>query len=40
MTEPSELLHLWTESDGSPWKVAIGRLRSTLTTQPPENQPA
>lgn len=40
MTEPSELLQLWTESDGGPWQAAVGRLRSTLTTQSPENQPA
>lgn len=37
ITEPSELLELWTEPDGGPgpWQAAVNRLRSTLTPQPP-----
>lgn len=35
MTEPSELLELWAESDGAPWHAAVDRLRGILTPQPP-----
>ncbi|MER7000573.1 DUF4259 domain-containing protein [Streptomyces sp. NPDC000410] len=30
VTEPSELIDLWTESDGGPWRATINRLRNTL----------
>lgn len=31
MTEPSELLELWSEgSHGEPWEEGIGRLRTVL----------
>ncbi|MFJ8692005.1 DUF4259 domain-containing protein [Streptomyces roseolilacinus] len=35
VTDPSELMDLWTESDGGPWQAAIDRLRNTLLPQPP-----
>ncbi|PLW72436.1 DUF4259 domain-containing protein [Streptomyces sp. SCUT-3] len=33
-TEPSELMDLWAESEGDPWRATIDRLRSTLLPQP------
>ncbi len=39
MTDPSELLDLWAQSDGAPWHAAVNRLRSTLTPPPPGVQP-
>ncbi|MFI6617968.1 DUF4259 domain-containing protein [Streptomyces sp. NPDC050528] len=38
MTEPSELLELWDGPDGTPWRVAVGRLRNTLAPSPPGEQ--
>ncbi|GGP96696.1 DUF4259 domain-containing protein [Streptomyces roseolilacinus] len=35
VTDPSELMDLWTESDGGPWQAAIDRLRNTLLPRPP-----
>ncbi|NEA59777.1 DUF4259 domain-containing protein [Streptomyces sp. SID13666] len=35
MTEPSELMDLWTESDGEPWCANIHRLQNVLLPQPP-----
>ncbi|WP_427920020.1 DUF4259 domain-containing protein [Streptomyces sp. cg40] len=40
LTEPSELLELWAESDDAPWHTTINGLRSTLTPQLPQNRPA
>ncbi|MGW1773972.1 DUF4259 domain-containing protein [Streptomyces sp. NPDC002104] len=34
MTEPSELMDLWAESDGGPWLDSIRRLRNVLLTRP------
>ncbi|MER6097288.1 DUF4259 domain-containing protein [Streptomyces sp. NPDC001728] len=31
LTEPSELLELWEESDGEEWKAGIRKLRAVLT---------
>ncbi|WP_328829095.1 DUF4259 domain-containing protein [Streptomyces sp. NBC_00252] len=39
MTDPSELLDLWAQSDGAPWHAAVNQLRSTLTPPPPGDQP-
>jgi hypothetical protein len=33
MTEPSELLELWAESDGDPWLASVRRLRDVLLVQ-------
>lgn len=38
MTEPSELLELWAESDGGSWQATISRLRTTLARQVPGEQ--
>ncbi|MEU8521126.1 DUF4259 domain-containing protein [Streptomyces sp. NPDC048577] len=38
MTEPSELLDLWDESDGGPWRAHIRNLRDVLTPQPSGEQ--
>lgn len=38
MTEPSELMDLWAESDGDPWRATINRLQSTLRPQQPCEQ--
>ncbi|MFE7571864.1 DUF4259 domain-containing protein [Streptomyces sp. NPDC057539] len=38
MTEPSELLDLWAESDGAPWRANIRRLQNVLLTQPSGEQ--
>ncbi|MFD5970952.1 DUF4259 domain-containing protein [Streptomyces sp. NPDC060311] len=38
MTEPSELMDLWDESDGGPWRGHIRNLRNVLTPQPPGEQ--
>lgn len=40
VTEPSELMELWDESDGGPWRARIRNLRSVLTPQPPGEQPS
>ncbi|WP_432716045.1 DUF4259 domain-containing protein [Streptomyces salinarius] len=37
-TEPSELMDLWDESDGGPWRGHIRNLRNVLTPQPPGEQ--
>ncbi|WMX47311.1 DUF4259 domain-containing protein [Streptomyces roseicoloratus] len=34
LTEPSELLELWEESDGEEWKAGVLRLRTVLATTP------
>ncbi|MFF8271728.1 DUF4259 domain-containing protein [Streptomyces sp. NPDC016562] len=34
MTEPSELVDLWAESDGGPWRVNVRRLQNVLLPQP------
>lgn len=39
MTEPSELLDLWAESNGEPWRANIRRLQNVLLPQPPREQP-
>ncbi|KQX53168.1 MULTISPECIES: DUF4259 domain-containing protein [unclassified Streptomyces] len=31
LTEPSELLELWEESDGEEWKTGVRKLRAVLT---------
>ncbi|WP_327321352.1 DUF4259 domain-containing protein [Streptomyces sp. NBC_01210] len=33
MTEPSELMDLWAESDGGPWRANIRRLQNVLLPQ-------
>ncbi|MER7109459.1 DUF4259 domain-containing protein [Streptomyces sp. NPDC000229] len=38
MTDPSELMDLWAESDGGPWRANIRRLRGVLLPQPPGEQ--
>ncbi|MER8062690.1 MULTISPECIES: DUF4259 domain-containing protein [unclassified Streptomyces] len=38
MTDPSELMDLWAESDGGPWRETIRRLRGVLLPQPPGEQ--
>ncbi|CAL9675022.1 hypothetical protein SUDANB176_07704 (plasmid) [Streptomyces sp. enrichment culture] len=38
MTEPSELMDLWAESDGGPWRANIRRLQKVLLPQPPTEQ--
>ncbi|WP_406364944.1 DUF4259 domain-containing protein [Streptomyces sp. NBC_01546] len=38
MTEPSELMDLWAESDGGPWRANIRRLQNVLLPQPPGEQ--
>ncbi|MET9435828.1 DUF4259 domain-containing protein [Streptomyces sp. NPDC006551] len=38
MTEPSELMELWEESDGDPWRANIRRLQNVLLPQPPGQQ--
>ncbi|MFC7265736.1 DUF4259 domain-containing protein [Streptomyces lutosisoli] len=38
MTEPSELMDLWAESDGGPWRANIRRLQNVLLPQPSEEQ--
>ncbi|MFB7115455.1 DUF4259 domain-containing protein [Streptomyces sp. NPDC056190] len=38
MTEPSELMDLWAESDGGPWRANIRRLQNVLLPQPPTEQ--
>ncbi|MEU2159301.1 DUF4259 domain-containing protein [Streptomyces sp. NPDC019396] len=34
-TAPSELMDLWAEPDGGPWRANIQRLQNTLLPQPP-----
>lgn len=38
MTEPSELMDLWAEADGGPWRATINRLQNALLPQPPGDQ--
>lgn len=38
LTEPSELMELWDESDGGPWRAHIRNLRNVLAPQPPGEQ--
>ncbi|MGW3059534.1 DUF4259 domain-containing protein [Streptomyces goshikiensis] len=38
MTEPSELIGLWAESDGGPWRANISRLQNVLLPQPSGEQ--
>ncbi|MFJ5089244.1 DUF4259 domain-containing protein [Streptomyces sp. NPDC088674] len=38
MTEPSELIDLWAESDGGPWRANVRRLQNVLLPKPPEEQ--
>ncbi|WP_030549253.1 DUF4259 domain-containing protein [Streptomyces albus] len=38
MTAPSELMDLWDESDGGPWRTNIRNLRNVLMPQPPGEQ--
>ncbi|MGJ7874801.1 DUF4259 domain-containing protein [Streptomyces rochei] len=38
MTEPSELMDLWDESNGGGWRTHIRNLRNVLTPQPPGEQ--
>ncbi|GAA1542516.1 hypothetical protein GCM10009730_59440 [Streptomyces albidochromogenes] len=38
MTEPSELMDLWAESDGGSWRANIRRLQNVLLPQPPGEQ--
>ncbi|MFC8011007.1 DUF4259 domain-containing protein [Streptomyces cinereoruber] len=38
MTDPSELMDLWAESDGGPWRATIRRLRGVLLPQLPGEQ--
>ncbi|MBT2445349.1 DUF4259 domain-containing protein [Streptomyces sp. ISL-36] len=38
MTEPSELMDLWAESDGGPWRANIRRLQNVLLPQPSGEQ--
>ncbi|MEU3902147.1 DUF4259 domain-containing protein [Streptomyces sp. NPDC045251] len=38
MSEPSELMDLWAESDGGPWRTTINRLQTTLLPRPPGEQ--
>ncbi len=38
MTVPSELMDLWDESNGAPWRTHIRNLRNVLTPQPPGEQ--
>ncbi|MHA5052508.1 DUF4259 domain-containing protein [Streptomyces sp. SD15] len=38
MTDPSELMDLWAESDGGPWRASIRCLQNVLLPQPPGEQ--
>ncbi|MFD6888111.1 DUF4259 domain-containing protein [Streptomyces sp. NPDC059957] len=38
MTEPSELMDLWAESDGGPWRANIRRLQNVLLPKPSGEQ--
>ncbi|MDH2394060.1 DUF4259 domain-containing protein [Streptomyces sp. HNM0663] len=38
MTEPSELMVLWAESDGGPWRANVRRLQNALLPKPPGEQ--
>ncbi|MEV7525176.1 ATP-binding cassette domain-containing protein [Streptomyces sp. NPDC091371] len=40
MTEPSELMDLWAEADGAPWRANIRGLQNVLQPQPPGEQPS
>ncbi|MFC4331296.1 DUF4259 domain-containing protein [Streptomyces andamanensis] len=39
LTEESELLELWAESDSASWKAAMDRLRAALTPRPAADRP-
>ncbi|MFF1485772.1 DUF4259 domain-containing protein [Streptomyces sp. NPDC058319] len=39
LTEESELLELWAESDSAPWKAAMDRLRAALAAHPAADRP-
>ncbi|MEV6551882.1 DUF4259 domain-containing protein [Streptomyces sp. NPDC051597] len=39
MTEPSELMDLWAESEGGPWRANIRRLQDVLGARPPGARP-
>ncbi|MFH8223446.1 DUF4259 domain-containing protein [Streptomyces sp. NPDC018057] len=39
LTEPSELLELWAESDSASWKAAVDRLRAALAGRPAADRP-
>lgn len=38
LTEPSELMELWDESDGGPWRANISRLQNVLLPRSPGEQ--
>ncbi|MEW2417484.1 DUF4259 domain-containing protein [Streptomyces sp. NPDC046866] len=38
MTEPSELMDLWAEADGAPWRANVRRLRKVFLPQAPGDQ--
>ncbi|MFF9127406.1 DUF4259 domain-containing protein [Streptomyces sp. NPDC014889] len=38
MADPSELMDLWAESDGGPWRANIRRLQNVLLPQQPGKQ--
>lgn len=38
VTEPSELMDLWAESDGGPWRANVHRLQSVLLPEPPPGE--
>ncbi|MFD7408401.1 DUF4259 domain-containing protein [Streptomyces sp. NPDC059866] len=40
LTEPSELMELWAESDGGPWRANIRQLQNVLLPQSPGEQPS
>ncbi|ARE79514.1 hypothetical protein B6R96_36505 (plasmid) [Streptomyces sp. Sge12] len=41
VTEPSELIELWDETDGTgPWRATLVRLRTALLSATSEEQPA
>lgn len=39
LTEESELLELWAESDSASWKAAVDRLRAALAGRPAADRP-
>ncbi|MEU6438865.1 DUF4259 domain-containing protein [Streptomyces sp. NPDC047046] len=38
MTEPSELMDLWAQSDGGPWRANVRRLQNVLLPKTPGDQ--
>ncbi|WP_440555998.1 DUF4259 domain-containing protein [Streptomyces sp. SCPE 10] len=38
MTEPFELMELWAESGGAPWRANVRQLQNVLLPQPPGEQ--